>query len=475
MTEVPGSRPKPRVKRAETRWPEVDTVYTINPDGSRNFMHPADVSGRWQNRKHLIFGLLILVYAALPLISLGGHPAVHIDIPGRRAFLFGLSFTNQDFYLMFFLVSGMGFALFVVTSLWGRLWCGFACPQTVFLEGAFRKVERWLEGPRSVRLRRNAGAWTLDKVWRKTLKHGVFLLLSAGIAHVFLAYFIPWSELRYVVVSPPSNHWAAFLWTVSWTGILYFNYSWFREQTCLVICPYGRLQSTLIDSDTLVVGYDRTRGEPRSKVSDDGGDCVDCHRCVVVCPTGIDIRNGLQMECLGCTNCIDACDEIMDKLERPRGLIRYDSQRSFDGQPRRGLIRPRSVAYAVLGLIGLAVFTVSAHHREPFEVQLLRARGLPYSMEDGNLRNLYQVRVENKTTQPRTYFLEVEPAAALGTLEIVVSQTKIRLDPLEDLAVPVVARMPRSDYRTAVPLVFSVADSASGQRRSANGRFLGPE
>jgi cytochrome c oxidase accessory protein FixG len=315
-------------RRAGKRRPDLDTVYSINADGSRNFIQPADVSGRWQVRKNLIFGLLLLFYLGMPWVEIGGKPAIHIDLPGRAAHLFGATFTNQDFHLVFFLVSGMGFALFVLTSLWGRVWCGYVCPQTVFMEGVIRKVERLIEGPSYARVKRNQGPWNLDKAWRKALKHAVFIVVALGFAHAFVSYFLP---IRELLLSSPWEHRAAFLWTMFWAGVLYFDFAWFREQTCLIICPYGRLQSTLVDPDTVIIGYDARRGEPRSKRSETGGDCVDCFRCVEVCPTGIDIRNGLQMECIGCANCIDACDEVMDRIDKPHGLVRYDSER---GSPR---------------------------------------------------------------------------------------------------------------------------------------------
>lgn len=463
------------VKRADVRWPDLDTVYTINADGSRNFLHPADVKGIWQRRKQIIHVLLIAVYAALPWIPIGGHPAVLLDLPRRQAFLFGHTFTNQDFYLVFFLVTGVGFGLFVVTSLWGRVWCGFACPQTVFLEGVFRRVERWIEGPRTVRIRRNAGPVTFDKAWRKVLKHVLFLGFSGVIAHIFLSYFIPVHELRHVMTSNPADHWAAFGWTMAWTGILYFDYSWFREQTCLVICPYGRLQSALIDSDTVIVGYDRDRGEPRSKVSDAGGDCVDCHRCVVVCPTGIDIRNGLQMECIGCANCIDACNDIMRRLQKPPGLIRYDSQRGFEAGKRRSLLRPRALVYAGLGLVGLTVFGVAASGRQPFEVKVLRTRGMPYELVAGRIRNLYTLSLENKEAAGRVYFLDVAPSTKdQPPPEFILPQPRVAIGALDEATVPVFATLPRDAYRGPFPLTFTVRDSASGRFRSVEARFRGP-
>ena len=291
-------------RRTDRRRPDLDSVYTINPDGSRNFMHPADVHGKWQVVKNIVYTVLLVVYLIMPWIKIGGYPAVHFDVPGRTAHLFGTTFTNQDFHLMFFLLLGFGLSMFLITSLWGRVWCGFACPQTVFLEGVFRRIERWIEGPRIQRVRRNLGPLTGAKLWRKLLKHAVFLGLSYAFAHAFIAYFLPARELLEVIGSHPREHMGAFIWGIAWTAVLYFDYSWFREQTCLIICPYGRLQSTLIDYDTIVIGYDGQRGEPRHKGVDKGGDCIDCRRCIDVCPTGIDIRNGMQLECIACSNCI---------------------------------------------------------------------------------------------------------------------------------------------------------------------------
>jgi cytochrome c oxidase accessory protein FixG len=465
------SGPGGRTQRS--RLPDLDTVYTINTDGSRNFLHPADVAGRWQKRKSVIFAILLAIYAVVPWITIGGHPAVLIDLPGREAFLFGRTFTNQDFYLMFFLLSGIGFGLFVLTALWGRIWCGFACPQTVYLEGVFRKVERWIEGPREVRIRRNQGPATGDKVVRKGAKHLVFIVLSLLVAHVFIAYFIPARDLWGIVRSDPAKHWTAFLWVVVMTVILYFDFSWFREQTCLVVCPYGRLQSALIDSDTVVIGYDAGRGEPRSKTAENAGDCVDCRRCIAVCPTGIDIRNGLQLECVGCANCVDACDEIMDRLGRPHGLVRYDSRRGFETGSRRKLLRPRVALYAVLGLIGLSVASVAMTRRSDFEVHALRTRGMPYTIEDGTIRNLLQVNVQNKGKERRVFTIRLD-AAGRGDLSTVIAEPRLVLDGLADATVPIFLTIRQDAYENAFPLTIAVRDSASGEERQVEARFLGP-
>jgi len=468
------SAPKAASRKA-TRRPDLDTVYTINVDGSRNFLHPADVHGRWQVRKNFIWGLLLAIYVFVPWIEIGGHPAVHIDVPGRNAFLFGQSFTNQDFYLLFFLVSGLGFSLFVVTALFGRVWCGYACPQTVFMEGVFRRVERWIEGPRDARIRRNLGPRTRDKVLRKTVKHMLFLVLAYANAHVFLSYFIPPHELLRAVTQPPAQHWAAFVWGVVWTGILYFDYAWFREQTCLIICPYGRAQSAMHDADTIVIGYDRGRGEPRSKKTHEGGDCIDCFRCVAVCPTGIDIRNGLQMECVGCANCVDACDDIMRRIDRPTGLVRYDSQRGFEEGRRRSILRPRVFLYGGLALVGLAVFGFTAARRDAFEVRMLRTAGLPYVLEAERIRNVYTVRIQNKRDEPAAFTLRMDPGDGAPTsLQQVLAQPHVAIAALGDERVPIVAMVPRKDWAAPFPMTIAVTDSATGHTRNVDVLFRGP-
>jgi len=468
-------RVDPRVKVGQKRRPDLDTVYTINQDGSRNFLHPADVTGRWQTRKNVIYVLLIFVYAALPWIQVGDRSLIHFDLPGRSAHLFGYSFTNQDFYLVFFVATGIGFILFVVTSLWGRIWCGYACPQTVFLECVFRRIERWIEGPRLTRIRRNLGPWTFDKSWRKLLKQMIFLGFSYLIAHIFLAYFLPARELLEVMRSHPREHLSAFFWTMFWTGILYFNYTWFREQTCLIVCPYGRLQSTLIDSDTIIIGYDHRRGEPRMKGVEQGGDCIDCFRCVEVCPTGIDIRNGLQMECIGCANCIDICDEVMGKIGKPHGLVRYDSQRGFEGK-RRQFLRPRVWIYLGLGIVGMIAAFFIFSGRTAFETKVIRSRGMPFVIEEGRIRNLYTLHVQNKTTDTATYLIEPvrDVAAVPNSLEFIIPQRIVRLVGLASVTTPLFAYLPRTEYTGPFDFHFTVTDSLTAQERRVKVRFRGP-
>ncbi len=320
--------------------PNLDSVTTINDDGSRYFLHPADVTGRWVLARRLIGALLIAIYVLLPWIPINGNPAVFLDVEHRMFHLFGLTLVPQDLWVMFFAISGLGFALFFVTSLLGRIWCGWACPYTVFLDHVYRRIERWIEGDAPARRALDNAPWTPAKIFKRIVKHLLFAAISACIAHVFLSYFVSWRRLYGFMHEGPLQHATAFGIIAFLTLVLWFCFGYFREQFCIIMCPYGRLQGALTDDDTINVGYDEIRGEPRGTKGKTEGDCIDCRRCVQVCPTGIDIRNGLQLECIGCTACIDACDDVMTKIGRPRGLIRYDSFNGFAGKTHR-FLRPR--------------------------------------------------------------------------------------------------------------------------------------
>lgn len=453
---------------------------SLGRDGTRRRPYPADVSGRFIRARRLVFAILIAIWAALPWIPVRGHPAVFLDIEKRQFFLFGLTFNAQDAWLLFFLLSGIGFSLVYATAFLGRVWCGWGCPQTVFLEAVFRPIERLIEGPRATALRRLQHGMTFDRVWRAVAKHTAYVIAALLVAHIILAYFVSLPRVFSMVRHSPAQHPEAFAWAAVVTALTYGNFAFFREHLCVVICPYGRLQSVLLDDDSLVVGYDEKRGEPRGKAkakakdaaAKEVGDCVDCNRCVVVCPTGIDIRQGLQLDCVACTQCIDACDEVMDKLERPRGLIRYDSLRGLRGERRR-ILRPRVYAYTVLLVIGAVVASFAFRSRTPFEANLVRLPGMPYTRQDGQIRNTFELHLVNKESLPVTFEIETDTA---GSLSYLVPTRTIDIEPLGSRRVPVFVTMDESRFLADTPFVVQIRTHGSETKpaeRQARATFLG--
>ena len=449
--------------------PDLDSLFSVNPDGSRRAIHPADVRGRFQKLKRVLWPALIVLYLAVPWLAIDGRPVLLVDIPQRHFWLLGSSFTAADFWLAFFFVTGIGFTLFVVSALFGRLWCGYACPQTVFLEGVFRRIEGWIEGSPRRRQQLDRAPWNAAKVARRGGKLLVFAAISVVLAHTALGYFMPVRDVLHAMTSAPSENWRAFVFTALFSAAVFVNYTWFREQLCIVVCPYGRLQGMLADKHTIVIGYDRRRGEPRGKVKESGrGDCVDCGRCVAVCPTGIDIRNGTQLECIGCANCIDACDDIMEKVGRARGLIRYDSENGLLGERRR-FVRPRLWLYAVLLIAGTAVFAAAAHGRTDFEAALLRLQGSPYTIDGEVVTNAFSLHLQNKSPSAETF--HVEPAAVPG-LSWVIPSRDVTLPALADQRIPVFARLERESMRPGLRVALTV--QTAREQRELSMPFLGP-
>lgn len=446
---------------------------SLGRDGRRLRPYPADVTGHFVRARRVVYVLLIAIWIALPWIPVRGHPAVFLDIEKRQFFLFGLTFNAQDVWLMFFALSGVGFGLVYATAFLGRVWCGWACPQTVFLESMFRPIERLFEGPRATALRRAQHGWTFDRLSRVVAKHVVYVVAAAIVAHIFLAYFVSFPRVFAMVRRSPAAHPEAFAWALGVTAVTYGNFAFFREQLCVVVCPYGRLQSVLIDDDSLVVGYDERRGEPRGKAAEPGsGDCVDCKRCVVVCPTGIDIREGLQLDCIACTACIDACDDVMDKLDRPRGLIRYDSLRGLRGEARR-ILRPRIYGYTALLIVGAVVALFAFRSREPFEVNLVRLPGTPFVREDGRIRNGFELHLVNKEASPVTFTID---GTDNGDVACLVAIETVVIEPLGSRRVPVFVTMDEAKFAGDGPFVVRVrarGDRGKPSERELRGTFLG--
>jgi len=454
------------------RLPDRDSVTTINDDGSRNFLHPADVHGVFTLLRRVSGTLILALFIALPWIPIGGHPAVFLDVANRRFHLFGLTAAAQDLWLVFFLITGLGFGLFFITSLLGRIWCGWACPQTLFMEHVFRRIERFIEGDAAAQRLLDRESWSAHKWFKRGLKHALFILLSLAVAHIALSYFVSLPGLWAIMHQSPLENFGLFALVLALAGLFYFDFAWFREQFCIILCPYGRLQSALIDNHTLVIGYDEKRGEPRGKVDTTTGDCIDCRRCVQVCPTGIDIRQGLQMECIGCSNCVDACDEIMDKLGRPHGLVRYDSLNGLAGKKTQWL-RPRTLMYSVLLILGASVATYASTFFKPASLTVLRMTGAPYYMDGTMIRNQFMVRVANKAHQPlRLYVTAASDPAGLhqtgfdGVVEI----------PAEgEIQQPLVLQFPRASFtgKTSVTVRLTSEDGRVTIENTVP--FLGPD
>ena len=458
--------------KSKVHHPSRESLTAINDDGSRYIIHPSDAKGRFTLLRRASAYALIVIYAALPLIQIGGYPAVFLDTDAMRFHFVGLTFGPQDLWLAFFLITGLGFGLFYVTALFGRIWCGWACPQTVFLEHVYRRVERWVEGDAIERRRLDGMIWKPERILKRGLKHILFAFISLALAHMFMAYFVSVPGLWQMMGEAPGENWKVFVFVFAAAAGLYFNFAWFREQLCIVVCPYGRLQSALIDEHSVVIGYDAARGEPRGKAKQENvGDCVDCYRCVHVCPTGIDIRQGLQMECIGCTACIDACDSVMTRLKRPKGLIRHDSMEGLAGRSTK-FVRPRMVAYTILLLIGASALTFSLQSLKDATITVWRAPGAPYFVDEEVVRNQFLVRVTNTSDEEASYRIEVDR-----------EQTKVEIKGVGELFAiekngetvrPVIALVPKQEYTGGFALKIRVFDDAEELLLEKPVAFIGP-
>jgi cytochrome c oxidase accessory protein FixG len=395
-----------------------DSVTHIDKEGHRVWFYPKKPAGRFYRWRSLLSYGFLVVFFALPFVKVNGNPLFLFNVIERKFVLFGVRFWPQDFFL--FVLGMLIFILFVAlfTVVFGRVFCGWVCPQTVFMEMVFRKIEYAIEGDANHQRALNKMPWNAEKIRKKTLKVTLFFILSFAVANTFLAYLIGVDELYLIVTEPLSAHIGGFIAIVLFSGVFFFTYLWFREQVCLVVCPYGRMQGVLLDKHSIVVAYDHKRGEPRAKFTKEPqgekGDCIDCNECVRVCPTGIDIRHGTQLECTNCTACIDACDFIMDKVDRPKGLIRYASEFTIQTSKRLRWT-PRMIAYTgiLFALIGLESFLLAT--RSDIDATVMRTRGVLFNTEpDGRINNLYNIKIINKTVKD----LQVELRVPIEGAEI---------------------------------------------------------
>ena len=459
---------------AKDHLPDLDHVTTINEDGSRYFLHPSDVKGLFTWLRIVFAFLLVTFYVLAPWIQINGFPAVFLDVYSKRFHLFGFTLAPQDFWLFFFLITGTAFSLFFITALIGRFWCGWTCPHSVFLEQVYRRIERLIEGDANKRRNLDLAPWTSIKVTKRIIKHTLFFIISALIAHIFLSYFVSLPQLYQWIQKSPDENWKAFVFVFALSAALHVNFAWFREQLCIVICPYGRLQSVLIDDDSITVGYDGLRGEPRGKLRDkEAGDCIDCKRCVQVCPTGIDIRQGLQMECIACANCIDACNEIMTKVGRSRHLIKYASHNQLKGNKKLKLIRPRTLLYSLFLLIGCLVMSTALFQVTPANAFASRMQGMPFYLDDETIRNQFFIRLVNKQNHPLT--LQVSVESPIGELERHGFESRVEIPPMGEETGPIVMLLPRHAYTGRFTTTLVITDMDNSFRIERSVEFIGPD
>jgi cytochrome c oxidase accessory protein FixG len=384
-----------------------DTIGTLNTEGKRAWVFPKKPSGKWyEYRKYVSYFLLVFLFSA-PFIKINGNQFLMFNVLERRFNIFGTPFWPQDFHI-FVIMMVMGVVFIILfTVAFGRLFCGWICPQTIFMEMVFRRIEYWIEGDRGKQIRLSKLPWNAEKIKKKVLKWTVFFIISFLIANVFLAYLIGSDKLLGYISDGPLKHQSTLISLLIFTGVFYFIFAWLREQVCIIVCPYGRLQGVLLDNKSIVVAYDHKRGEKevgRAKIKKNEvrsttgkGDCIDCFACVHVCPTGIDIRNGTQLECINCTACIDACDHMMEAVNLPKGLIRYDSEDAIEKKEKFSFT-PRLKGYTAVLAIVTAVLIGMLFLRNDVEAQLLRLPGELYEHKGNNIiSNVYTYKILNKT------------------------------------------------------------------------------
>jgi len=378
-----------------------DSISIIDRQGKRKWIYARKPKGKLYNFRTFFSWILLGVLFGTPFIKLNGKPFVLLNFIERKFIMFGVPFVPQDFYLFGLIMITTLVFIVLFTAMFGRLFCGWACPQTVFLEMVFRKIEFFIEGDSLKQKKLDQGKWSAEKIFKKIAKWSIFYILSFIIANTFLSYIISVDELYKIITDSPANHLTGLFLILLFTSIFYFVFAYFREYACIYVCPYGRLQGVLLDKNSIVVAYDYTRGEPRGKLNKSeerkSGDCIDCKMCVDVCPTGIDIRNGTQLECVNCTACIDACNSVMKKINKPYDLIKYASSNAIRTKSKFK-ITTRIIGYSTVLIVLITLQIVLFTNRKEVDVNILRTPGLLYQEQpDNKITNLYNINFVNKT------------------------------------------------------------------------------
>lgn len=428
-----------------------DKIATVDESGKRIWIFPKMPKGKFYNYRKWVSYLLLITLFAGPHIRIGGEPMLLFNVIERKFVLFGQVFWPQDFYI--FAIALVVMVLFVVlfTVIYGRLFCGWVCPQTIFMEMLFRRIEYWIEGDWTHQKKLDKMPWNGEKIRKRILKHGIFWIISFLIANTFLAYIIGSEQLWEIQTANPADHIGGLIALVIFTSVFYGVFARLREQVCTTICPYGRLQGVLLDRNSIVITYDHVRGESRAKFkkteerkASGKGDCIDCGQCVNVCPTGIDIRNGTQLECINCTACIDACDEMMDAVGFEKGLIRYDSENGIS-EGKKFTWTTRIKAYTVVLALLLVVLITLIATRTDFDATILRQRGSTYQeLSDGRISNIYEIDLSNKTK--KEYTIELRLIEGNGEIEAVVKD--MTLLPEQHMRERFLIKMDRNDIQT---------------------------
>ncbi|MBU6324279.1 MAG: cytochrome c oxidase accessory protein CcoG [Bacteroidetes bacterium] len=416
--------------------------------GKRTWIYPKIISGRFYRYRSWFSAFLLALLFVGPWLRWKGHPLFLFDVLERKFIIAGLPFFPQDFYLL--ALGLLSFIVFIMlfTSIFGRLWCGWVCPQTVFMEMVFRRIENWIEGNAAAQKKLDEGPLNAEKVWKKTAKHTLFWLISFLIANTFLAYIIGSDALMKIITEPVSQHRAGFVSILIFTSVFYLVFAKLRELVCIIICPYGRLQGVLLDQNSVVVAYDHQRGEPRGRLvkgqTESGkGDCVDCGLCVEVCPTGIDIRNGTQLECVACTACMDACDSVMEKIHKPLGLIRYASEQQIVSKKTFSYTN-RMKAYTVFFVLLFGVFSTLLALRKDLQASVLRTPGTTFVREqDGKVANFFLLKLTNKTFHDMNVRVALEGIPA----SIQMLDDHIRIKGGEHQSMPVIVHLKQADIK----------------------------